>query len=611
MFCPSYYLERFKFRLTLAVRQCVFAGCSSPVVVAQSSSPAPSYRDIVCLSGWNVSNIRAICQGTRIPVPSLHAVSGHPAYLASALLVFSFVAFSPIPVRAQGASETGVSTQTRFQRAYNTGVRLVRQGNLDEAIQTFDRGLAADPRNVGLIDAIGAAYSLKGEFVTAEGFFTRGLQIDPGFVPAQKNLAITHFNLGQDDLAASEFRRLADQSKKSRPVADLFLGMIAAKRGEYARAVVFSERAGSLLYQYPDAIISFADSLHELHQSKRAALIVSRLDELRGVSASEYAKAGVLYSELGQDKRALADFDKAERMGGSPDTLEFQRAAVLDRLGRTQEALSILKVRVAARPDAESLNLLAHVAEENHEFELALQSLKMAAKLEPEKEENYLDFSTFCADYENYPLALEAADVGLEHIPNSYRLMVQKGAVLEKLARLDEAEEVLREAVALETDNGIALLSLAIVQSHAEKLQESAATLSGAITKFPTNYYMHYYLGTVLVQIEQHDGAESAIQARAEQAFKDAIRLNSSFADSYYQLSKLYVYKAPKLAEKNLVACLRLDPDHAPAQYTLGRFYLKTGRRAEGQALIDRFERQQQAAKLKEQNRPRIAAAQR
>jgi tetratricopeptide (TPR) repeat protein len=149
------------------------------------------------------------------------------------------------------------------------------------------------------------------------------------------------------------------------------------------------------------------------------------------------------------------------------------------------------------------------------------------------------------------------------------------------------------------------------VQSHAEKLQESAATLSTAINKFPNSYYMHYYLGTVLVQIEERDGANDGIQAKAEQAFREAVRLNASFADSYYQLSKLYMRTAPKLAEQNLVACLRLDPEHAPAEYTLGRFYLKTGRKAEGQALIDRFESQQQAAKVKEQSKPSIAAAQR
>jgi hypothetical protein len=53
-----------------------------------------------------------------------------------------------------------------------------------------------------------------------------------------------------------------------------------------------------------------------------------------------------------------------------------------------------------------------------------------------------------------------------------------------------------------------------------------------------------------------------------------------------------------------------LDPNHAPAEYTLARLYLSTGRRAAGQALIDRFESQQQAEKLKEQQKPRIESAQ-
>jgi hypothetical protein len=53
-----------------------------------------------------------------------------------------------------------------------------------------------------------------------------------------------------------------------------------------------------------------------------------------------------------------------------------------------------------------------------------------------------------------------------------------------------------------------------------------------------------------------------------------------------------------------------LDPNHAHAEYTLARLYLRTGRRAAGQALIDRFESQQQSEKLKEQQRPSIESAQ-
>jgi Tfp pilus assembly protein PilF len=67
---------------------------------------------------------------------------------------------------------------------------------------------------------------------------------------------------------------------------------------------------------------------------------------------------------------------------------------------------------------------------------------------------------------------------------------------------------------------------------------------------------------------------------------------------------------APKVAEEELNTCLRLDPNHLPAEYTLARLYLSTGRRAAGQALIDRFESQQQAEKFKEQQKPRIESAQ-
>jgi tetratricopeptide (TPR) repeat protein len=221
-----------------------------------------------------------------------------------------------------------------------------------------------------------------------------------------------------------------------------------------------------------------------------------------------------------------------------------------------------------------------------------------------------LDFSTICADYGNYPLALEAANVGLEHIPNSYRLLVQRGVVLENLGRLDEAEETLRNAVQLQKDNSVALLSLAIVQTHANQLQDAETTLTSALESFPDNYYMHYHLGKILVQLQEISAAEPGLGAKAKHAFLQAIRFNPSYADSYFQLSKLYLKESPKLAEQNLLTCLRLDPSHAPAEYTLARLYLSTGRRAAGQALIDRFESQQQAEKLKEQQKPRIESAQ-
>jgi tetratricopeptide (TPR) repeat protein len=562
--------------------------------------------------GWIVLEIPRSNRGPRSSARWTRRLFGsHFRAVSACALGLSLPFFHSASLRSQSITNAADSEKSAARRAYASGLSLVKQGHFDDAIRTFERGLQADGRNVALLDAIGATLSVQGDFEHAQVYFLETLQLDPGFVPARKNLAITYFHLGQYALAVAEFQKLAVGSLDSRRVASLFLGIIAESSGDYARSAELFARSGSLLDQYPQALLSFANSLDHLAQSREAVAILRRLDTAHGVSPDEYFKAGELYSRLGQPKRALANFDKSEKMGARSEGLQYQRAVALDKLGQSQEALQILKDLTNTKPNSDSLNLLAHVAEKNQQFELAVHSLRLAAKLDPGKEDNYLDFSTFCADYENFPLALESAEIGLEHIPNSYRLLVQKGAILEKLARLDEAESVLQSAAPLQDDNSVALLSLAIVQSHADKLQDSFDTLTNALSRFPDNYYMHYHLGSVLMRIAERDGAQANVETRAARAFRDAIRLNPAFADSYYQLAKLYSPKAPKLAEKNLVACLRADPNHAAAEYTLGRLYMKTGRKTQGQVLIDRFESQQQAAKVKEQSQPRIAAAQR
>jgi tetratricopeptide (TPR) repeat protein len=509
-------------------------------------------------------------------------------------------------LRSQAPVTTNPKVKPEGQIYYSDGMQLVRQGHIDDAIRVFQEGLTHDPQDPVMLDATGAAYMLKGDLVQAPEYLLACLRINPGFIPARKNLAIAYFDAGQYDLSAAEFQKLAKIPGPTQQVANLFLGMISEKKGQYDSAVSFFARSGPLLHQFPEALLSSANAECQLKHTEKAGATLKALAKTPGLTAPQHLKISQLYSVIGEDELALAEVEKAKQEDSGLKGLEYQDALTLDHVGRSQEALEILKDAATRNPDADTLNLLSHVARENNEFALALDSLREAAKLAPEKEENYLDFSTFCADYGNNQLALEAANVGLQNLPNSYRLLVQKAVVLESLGRLGEAEDTLRKAGEQQKDNSLALLCLSIVQTHAGKLQDAEATLTSALRQFPNNYYMHYHLGIVLVEIQGGMPPNPELQTRAEHAFREAIRLNPAFADSYYQLAKLYSDKSPKLEEQNLVACLRADPNHASAEYKLARLYLSTGRQAQAQALIDRFEGLRQAAKSKEMQNPRI-----
>jgi tetratricopeptide (TPR) repeat protein len=510
-------------------------------------------------------------------------------------------------VATASAQNSGVSGRIQAEQSYKAGMGLVQEGRLQAALTAFQQGLRSDPSNRILLNALGATYSLMGDSQQAEWCFLRVLAADPRFVPARKNLALEYFKTGRFDLARREFEQLA-QDGASQPVAHLFLGILSARRHRYAEAAAHFEKSGDVVFHYPQAILALSQSLLALGRPERCWSVLDRLGEAPGAAAADYLEASRLYADCGHYSKALEMIERARQKDPALPRLDEQRAVILSRMGRSAEALKVLELVTAREPHADSLNLLAHMAERVGDLALAVQSLRQAAELAPEREENYLDYSTLCLDYGNYPLALEVAEVGLSRIPRSYRLMVQRGAVLDKLGRRAEAERVLRRAAALQPENSEALLSLAVTQSHDGRLHEAIETLTAALARFPQNYYMHYYLGNLIVQLGERQGLTPTLVARATDELDRAIRLNPDFADAYFQLAKLYLKTDSKAAEENLLKCLAHDPRHPSAKYELGRLYLRTGRRDQGRQLLEEFAAEREEEKVKEEQRPRIEA---
>ena len=510
------------------------------------------------------------------------------------------------PIRSQ---ETP-SPHQQAEKLRQTGLAEATSGRIDDAIAAFQKGLALEPGNAALLDAAGAAYSLKGELETARKYFVDSLAANPDSVSTRQNLGIVLFSLGKLDDAGQQFSTIRDVPGKPHAIASLFLGMIAQRHSECSKAIPLIADSGQLLYQYPDALLSYAECQYQLGDLTHAREGLAALNKLPGKTTQQSQQAAALSALLGGKENAAdahGTVQPHDQPGADP---VLKRAAVLEKSNRLEEAQKLLETEAARQPAFDVLFELAEVAKQRSDLAVAMKSLKQAAEIEPGREESYLEFSTICADHGNDQLALDSAEIGLDHVPGSYRLTVQKGAVEEKLGHLSDAEQTLQKAIGMQKDNSIALASLAIVQAHSGSTNEAEETLAHAIAEFPDNDYMYYFRAKLLLQFGSGTVAATDRREIARQSLEKAIQLNPGYADSYYQLSGIYLDTSPKLAENALEKCLQLDPNHIPAQYALARLYVRTGRKAQGEALFARLKGQQRTEELQKQKQLWIEVAQ-
>ncbi len=510
------------------------------------------------------------------------------------------------PVSAQDAP----SPHQQAEELRRTGLSEATGGRIDDAIAAFQKGLALEPGNAALLDAAGAAYSLKGELDTARKYFVESLAANPDSVSTRQNLGIVLFSLGKIDEAGQQFTRIREVAGRPRAVASLFLGMIAQRHSECSQAISLIADSGELLYQYPEALLSYSECQYQLGDLTRAREGLAALNKLPAKTPQQDQEAASLSARLGMNETPRDARSTGQVEGQAGPEAVLKQASALEKSNRLDEAQKLLEAEAARQPTFDVLFALAEIAKQRSDFAVAMKALKRAAEIDPGREESYLEFSTICADHGNDQLALDSANIGLDHVPNSYRLTVQKGAVQEKLGHLDDAQQTLQKAIRMQNDNSIALASLAVVLAHSGKPSEAEETLARAIAQFPDNDYMYYFRGKLLLQLGPGTLAGTDRREIARQSLQKAIQLNPGYADSYYQLSGIYLDTSPKLAEKALEKCLQLDPHHIPAQYALARLYVRTGRKAQGEALFARLKNQQRTEEVQKQKQLWIEVAQ-
>ncbi len=308
---------------------------------------------------------------------------------------------------------------------------------------------------------------------------------------------------------------------------------------------------------------------------------------------------------------AHGDFSEAipyfvELRGHVDETFALEFNLALCYVGTRQYPLAIKTLTDIHGNKAQTVlvdNLLAQAYVNNGQQDEAWKAFEHAAVLAPKDEKLYVFVSDACLDRRAYELGVRVVDAGLKELPDSARLLFQRGLLRSKLDQLDLANRDFERTRQIAPDSDIGYIAAAQEALLSGDI-ESAIRISREALR---RGHSHYMLLTMLGESLLRAGATPASAAEfgeAQSALERAVAERPDYSSAQIALGKIYLLQR-RFSEciTHLELARQLDPENPAAYAPLAAAYQRSGNGEKARLVLATL------AELNRQDAARIAAA--
>jgi tetratricopeptide (TPR) repeat protein len=331
----------------------------------------------------------------------------------------------------------------------NRGTTYQMLQKFEEALEDFNRAIAADPTDPEVYSARGGTYSSLGRFDEALADFTRAMELDPTFAPPYYNRGNLYIRMQWLDEALNDYTRAIELGPADVPFyvnrgsTYQMLERYSEALADYARAIDIDPGHANTYYN--------RGHLYEKQGSIDAALAdYSRAIELDPIDYKAYNNRGDLYARLEQYQAALTDYIRAIEC-------EPARAEGYNNCGtiyltwkRYDEALKYFTRAIELDPSyATAYNNRGVVYKDMKRSEEALADYARAIELDPSYDDPYTNRGGLYADLGLYNEALTDYARALELDPTNATAYNNRGNTYRRLGCAAEAMADYQNAIAI------------------------------------------------------------------------------------------------------------------------------------------------------------------
>ncbi len=202
------------------------------------------------------------------------------------------------------------AAQTEPEITSPLGVKFYSQPDDKNTIAEAEKKLAADPKNIDLLIALGRAQAQLWRYRDAITTYTRGIEIDPRNAIFYRHRGHRYISTRQFDKAVGDLERAASLNDKDYDIL-YHLGLVYYLKGRFDKAAAAYEKC-RVVARDDDGVIAVSDWLYmtyrRMKKAKEAAGVLERITpEMKVVENKSYFDRLLFYKGLKKESDIVTD----------------------------------------------------------------------------------------------------------------------------------------------------------------------------------------------------------------------------------------------------------------------------------------------------------------
>ena len=457
----------------------------------------------------------------------------------------------------------------------NEGVRLIREGQFNQALARLEEAHRLAPRNATIENLLGITETQLNHPDEAAVHYRNAIRLDPSQAGPHRNLGFNLLTAKLYGPAESELRE-ASRLSPDDPFPHFYLLLLALATNHDADAFEQASHAGDLIQNDPDAEAGLIEAEIRLGRVDEASTRIKKMEAANKLAPiREYAIA-VLLSRHAFYGPAVACFQRIALLDPSWEN-RYNLALALLYDGQFAEASRLLSTLHNERPsNADALMFLGSAFEMEGKLPEALEAYRAAAVADPSNPDRTLDYTRLLMEMDRYDEAIQFIQSGITETASSSSVKLRLGAVEMIKGDYAAARDAFNSVLAENPELDAGYIGLAQTYARQGNDAQGLRILEAARSKSPDHYLLEYYFGLLASRLGRDDDAIVALER--------AVQLEPRSPDPWFELGKIYASRQdwPE-ARKAFEHVVELNPQLAAAHVKLSQIYAHLGLHEESQ----------------------------